>query len=126
MRRVHLYSVLILVIIAGFSFAKTTDTEITVKGMTCKGCETKVTKALEEIEGVASVNVSSKRGSAKVKFDAEKTNVVNLEAAITAVGFTANNAKAKNTHECCGEDEKEGTKCCPGGENKKCCSGEKK
>jgi copper chaperone CopZ len=126
MRRVHSYAVLLLVIITGLTFAKTTETEITVKGMTCKTCETKVTKALQEIDGVAAVHVCSKKGSAKVEYDAEKTNVAALETAITSVGFTANETVAKNPHKCCGAHAEEGTTGCPATEQKKCCSSEKK
>ncbi len=47
--------------------------QIAVIGMTCGGCTSKVTHALEE-SGVGNVNVSLPKGEATVEFDEKLTS----------------------------------------------------
>jgi len=50
----------------------TESVSLTVTGMKCGGCEANVTSKLEAIDGVLSVNASSKNNEVNVEFDAEK------------------------------------------------------
>lgn len=66
----------------------TESVSLTVAGMKCGGCEANVTSKLEAIDGVLSVNASSKDKEVNVEFDAEKTNLDAITKAITDAGFT--------------------------------------
>ncbi|TRX02599.1 heavy-metal-associated domain-containing protein [Candidatus Methylobacter oryzae] len=61
---------------------------LNVTGMKCGGCEANVTNKLKEIDGVLSVNASSKNKEVEVEFDAEKTSLDEITEAITGAGFT--------------------------------------
>lgn len=64
----------------------TETTNLKITGMTCKHCVMNATKALEEVEGVDSVEVVLEPGSAKVSGSANKENLI---AAVIAVGYEA-------------------------------------
>ncbi|MGR9012840.1 MAG: heavy-metal-associated domain-containing protein [Gammaproteobacteria bacterium] len=66
----------------------TESVSLTVIGMKCGGCETNVTTKLKAIDGVLSVNASSKEKVVSVDFDAEKTNLDVITDAIIDAGFT--------------------------------------
>jgi len=61
---------------------------LTVIGMKCGGCETNVVTKLKAIDGVLSVNASSKDKEVNVEFDSEKTGVDVITDAIIDAGFT--------------------------------------
>ena len=62
--------------------------ELTVIGMKCGGCETNVKTRLNAIDGVLSVDASSKDKKVTVEFEADKTGLDVIRAAIAEVGFT--------------------------------------
>lgn len=62
--------------------------ELTVTGMKCGGCETNVKAKLNAIDGVLAVNASSKDRKVNVEFDAAKTGLDAIKAAIAEAGFT--------------------------------------
>jgi copper chaperone len=62
--------------------------ELTVTGMKCGGCEANVKNNLGAIEGVLSVTASSKEKKVGVDYDAAKTNLEAIKAAITEAGFS--------------------------------------
>jgi len=66
---------------------KMTTTEITIKGMTCGHCAASVTKELEAITGVTSVQVDQPGGKAQV----ESTNVTHeqMAEAVEEAGYEA-------------------------------------
>jgi copper chaperone len=66
----------------------TESVSLTVTGMKCGGCESNVTSKLEAIDGVLSVNASSKDKEVNVEFDAEKTSLGAITEAIIEAGFT--------------------------------------
>ncbi len=66
----------------------TESVSLTVIGMKCGGCETNVTTKLKAIDGVLSVNASSKDKEVNVEFDAEKTSLDVITGAIIDAGFT--------------------------------------
>lgn len=66
----------------------TESVSLTVIGMKCGGCEANVTGKLKAIDGVLSVNASSKNNEVDVEFDAEKTNLDVITDTIIDAGFT--------------------------------------
>lgn len=66
----------------------TESVSLTVTGMKCGGCETNVTSKLQAIDGVLSVNASSKDKQVNVEFDAGKTSLDAITEAIVEAGFT--------------------------------------
>jgi len=66
----------------------TESVSLTVIGMKCGGCEANVSNKLQAIDGVSSVNASSKNNEVNVEFDAEKTSLDAITDAITDAGFT--------------------------------------
>jgi copper chaperone len=66
--------------------------QLNVSGMTCGHCETAVAKALKAIEGVQTVQVDLKNGSAKV--EGQNVNTDALIAAVIDEGYGASVAGA--------------------------------
>lgn len=66
--------------------------QLSVTGMTCGHCQKKVESALHGVDGVFAVFVDRVAGSAEVEFDASRTDVPALVAAIEAVGYGASAA----------------------------------
>lgn len=60
-----------------------------VNGMTCEGCVRSVTKALQEVNGVATVEVSLEQAEAKVSYSPREVSVERLKAAVDAAGYEA-------------------------------------
>ncbi len=58
-----------------------------VTGMTCGGCTSNVTHAIEAIAGVESVNVSLAAGEATVQFDERATSLSQLKSAVKTAGY---------------------------------------
>lgn len=59
-----------------------TAANLKVEGMTCAACSTKVQTALLAVPGVTVANVDATKGTAEVGYDAAKTNVDALVAAV--------------------------------------------
>ena len=57
---------------------------IEVQGMSCEGCETTVTEALESVDGVTGVQVDRATDSATVEGDPNRGE---LEQAVTDAGY---------------------------------------
>jgi copper chaperone len=60
---------------------------LNVTGMTCGGCASKVTRALQAINGVKEVNVSVSEGKAVIQFDEHLTSADQLKAAVQHAGY---------------------------------------
>lgn len=58
-----------------------------VKGMTCGHCKMNVNGALEELEGVDSVDVNLETGKVDVSFDESKVNKAKVKEAIEEKGY---------------------------------------
>ena len=63
-------------------------TQLNISGMTCNGCASHIAKALEQVKGVRSADVSYPEGTAQVVSD-EDTPVAALIAAVIASGYQA-------------------------------------
>ncbi len=60
---------------------------LNVAGMTCQGCVASVTRVLKAVPGVSDVVVSLQPGTAKVAYDAMRTALPVLKAAIEDAGY---------------------------------------
>ena len=57
-----------------------------IKGMMCGHCEARVKSALEAIDGVCTIDVSYKSGTAKIKLT-DKVDMDTLVSAVTEQGY---------------------------------------
>ncbi|SDA13927.1 Cu+-exporting ATPase [Ruminococcus sp. YE71] len=60
-----------------------------VGGMTCSACQAHVEKAVRELDGVRSVNVSLLQNTMQVEFDEAECSVGNIITAVGNAGYTA-------------------------------------
>ncbi|KAF3981076.1 MAG: mercuric reductase [Methylococcales symbiont of Hymedesmia sp. n. MRB-2018] len=60
---------------------------LVVTGLKCGGCESNVNTQLNKIEGVITVNASTKENKVEVTFDSSKTNVAAISQAISDAGY---------------------------------------
>ncbi len=58
-----------------------------VEGMSCATCEIAVRRALKQVDGVASADVSVATNTATIEFDPRKTNLDKLGAAVNSTGY---------------------------------------
>ncbi len=105
---------------------------ISVQGMTCGGCESSVTKALEAVTGVKRVlKVSHKEGMALVAFENGKVDNTTLTTAVSNTGFkaeiitavattTTTDAKDASAHSCSKACGSKGSASCTTAEKKAC------
>lgn len=77
-----------------------------VTGMTCDGCTSKVSHALNAITGVHEVVVSLAAGEAAVRYDEHLTATDQLRSAVKGAGFGVDSAPAAHASQakggCCG------------------------
>jgi len=62
-------------------------TTLQVEGMSCEHCEAAVKGALEELNGVSSVDVSLDSGEVEVTYDDAKVSVEDMEKAVEDQGY---------------------------------------
>ena len=67
-----------------------------ISGMTCGGCVSNVTKALNAVDGVKEVAVSLNPGEARIEFDENTTASAQLRAAVQRAGYQVNVADYKS------------------------------
>jgi copper chaperone len=72
-----------------------------VTGMTCGGCTSKVSRALNALSGVDDVKVSLADGDATVRFNERLISVEQLKSAVTNAGYGVDGA-VQSKSECCG------------------------
>jgi len=61
------------------------EANIKIEGMNCQHCVMRVRKALEALSGVEILGVDI--GEARVRFDASKTSLSDIESAISKAGY---------------------------------------
>lgn len=61
--------------------------EIKIDGMTCGGCTASVTRVLQTVAGVLSVNVTLNPGAAQIVFDTNQTSRLALETTLEEAGY---------------------------------------
>ena len=62
--------------------AQINEYTIKIAGMMCDGCENTVANAIKEVDGVIDVVVSHTEGTARVKYDSEKTDPLFINMAV--------------------------------------------
>lgn len=60
-----------------------------IEGMSCDGCVDSVTRALKNLKGATNVEVTLEPGTAIVRTDAAHLQASQVEAEITALGYSA-------------------------------------
>ncbi|WP_345243616.1 mercuric transport protein MerTP [Nibrella saemangeumensis] len=60
---------------------------VTIKGMTCEGCEHHVKSEVGKLKGVAETKVSYQQGNAVVKYDPKQTSTADIKKAVAATGY---------------------------------------
>jgi copper chaperone CopZ len=60
---------------------------VSVGGMKCAGCESSLTKALQALSGVVTVEASHSKQQVQISYESTKTDLETLENAIVAAGF---------------------------------------
>jgi copper chaperone len=60
-----------------------------IEGMTCEGCVKSVTRTLQAVPGVQSVEVSLEEERAKVIYDPKKAAPADLRRAVERAGYEA-------------------------------------
>jgi copper chaperone CopZ len=79
---------------------------MTVTGMQCGGCPTKISLALNEATGVTDVQVSLASGEVTVRYDEERTSPAQLKVVVIKTGFGVDGTAATSGHDprpdCCG------------------------
>ena len=76
---------------------------LNVKGMTCGGCTSAVTKALQATRGVKDVAVDLGLGKATIRFDEGATSIDDLRGAVTRAGFeVVDKPSSPKAGGCCG------------------------
>ena len=72
-----------------------------VTGMTCGGCTSKVSRALNALSGVEDAKVSLADGDATVRFNEQLTSVKQLKSAVTNAGYGVDGTM-QSKGGCCG------------------------
>jgi copper chaperone CopZ len=63
------------------------EIKLSVSGMSCDGCSSRVQRALENVKGVKSAHVDLKGASATVEVAADGPTAEELAAAVTNIGY---------------------------------------
>ena len=60
-----------------------------IKGMHCEGCSTRLTRVLNNQEGVEEAKVSLEKAEADIKYDETQIGIEELKEAVEDAGFEA-------------------------------------
>ncbi len=60
---------------------------VTIKGMTCEGCEHHVKSEVGKLNGVTETKVSYQKGNAVVKYDPKQVSTTDIKKAVAATGY---------------------------------------
>lgn len=60
---------------------------ILVENMVCEGCEEKIKKEINSLDGVEEVKANHKTKKVEVKYDISKANLKNIESKINKIGY---------------------------------------
>lgn len=80
---------------------------LTITGMTCEGCTSKVAHALKALTGVHDVVVSLSDSKAAVRYDEQLTSPDRMKSAVKDAGYGVDAANAAQ-----GQQSKGGGGCC--------------
>jgi periplasmic mercuric ion binding protein len=113
MRKTGLLIVALLGLFAtGIAQAKKGSQTVTIKTPTvqCESCKERIEKMLVREPGIQKSTVDFKKGTTKVTFVSERTNIENIKTAIANAGYdaddiTANEDSYKKLPTCCKKPE---------------------
>ena len=60
-----------------------------IEGMHCEGCSNRLTRVLENLDGVNSANVSLENKKADIEYNEDTLNIEEMKEAISDAGFEA-------------------------------------
>ena len=60
-----------------------------IEGMHCEGCSNRLTRVLENLDGVISANVSLENKKADIEYSEDTLNIEEMKEAISDAGFEA-------------------------------------
>ena len=60
-----------------------------IEGMHCEGCSNRLTRVLENLDGVISANVSLENKKADIEYNEDTLNIEEIKEAISDAGFEA-------------------------------------
>ena len=60
-----------------------------IEGMHCEGCSNRLTRVLENLDGVNSANVSLENKKADIEYNEDTLNIEEIKEAISDAGFEA-------------------------------------
>ncbi|HET8839505.1 MAG TPA: mercuric transport protein MerTP [Flavobacteriaceae bacterium] len=69
--------------------------EFSISGMTCASCEEHVNHEVNKLLGILKSTASYENGNAIVEFDNSKTNIAEIEKAISETGYSVTDKKEK-------------------------------
>ncbi|MEM1486180.1 sulfite exporter TauE/SafE family protein [Oscillospiraceae bacterium PP1C4] len=77
---------------------KSITKQLTVIGMVCSGCETKIERKLKALNGVTNVKASFATESVSVTFNENKISLPKIKETIAALGYTLGTKSSKPVH----------------------------
>ena len=92
--RIFLVSFFIVMVGIGCSVSNAKEANISLPTIMCGMCETNITNAVSDIEGLIKVTVDLEKKLGRVVFDADKISLSQIEAKIADAGYKANNTIA--------------------------------
>jgi copper chaperone CopZ len=81
--------------------------EFKCKGMTCSGCEEKISSEVKKLNGVKEVVADSKTKTTKVIYAAGQVTAKDIENIINKAGYDTETSKSENPHDCSKENKEE-------------------
>lgn len=63
--------------------------EVKIDGMTCGSCQNHVNHAVNELDGIVSIETSYDKGNSVIEYDKTKTNQDEIKKAVESTGYTA-------------------------------------
>ena len=92
--RIFLVSFFIAMVGGGCSVSNAKEANIALPTIMCGMCETNITNAVSDIEGLIKVTVDLEKKLGRVVFDADKISLSQIEEKIADAGYNANNTIA--------------------------------
>jgi len=62
--------------------------ELTINGMTCTGCSSRLQRVLDTTDGIRSASVSLEKKQANIEYDAAEIGPDAIQSVITDAGFS--------------------------------------
>tara|TARA_Y100001970_G_C13978576_1_gene721930 strand:- start:160 stop:495 length:336 start_codon:yes stop_codon:yes gene_type:complete len=92
--RIFFVSFLIAIIGLGCGVSNAKEANIALPTIMCGMCETNITNAFSDVEGLIKVSIDLEKKSGKVVYDADKISLAQIEEKIAYAGYKANNTLA--------------------------------